>query len=157
MLGQLPKFALVTPTFRFRSLAAAAGRASLGGDRETLLATLQLGRLCAGMLPPFELTREQMLERTENTKQWLSSLAVPSGIRSTAFGVLGGITGHDRARVALAFEDLVKAVPAQLDEAARLELTHLMQELAGPSPAASHAHSRPGTPGAPPGSTLPPS
>ena len=154
MLGQLPRFALVTPTFRFRSLAAAAGRASLGGDRETLLATLQLGRLCAGMLPPFELTREQTLERTENTRQWLSSLAVPSGIRSTAFGILGAITGHDRARLAVALEDLVKAVPSQLDEAARLELTHLIQELAGTTPTAPHAHPRTG---APPGSTLPPS
>jgi hypothetical protein len=106
------------------------------------------------MLPPFELTREQTLERTENTKQWLSSMAVPSGIRSTAFGILGAITGHDRARLAVAFEDLVKALPPQLDEAARLELTHLIQELAGTPATAAHAHARPS---APPGSTLPPS
>jgi hypothetical protein len=104
------------------------------------------------MLPPFELTREQTLERTENTRQWLSSLAVPSGIRSTAFGILGAITGQDRARLAEAFEDLVKAVPAQLDEAARLEVTHLIQELAGATATAPHAR-----PSAPPGSTLPPS
>src|ERR1700741_5365500 len=109
MLGQLPGFALPTPVFRFRSLTAAAGRAALGGDRETLIACLQLGRLCAGILPPYELARDLTLERTENTKQWLSSLAMPSGIRSTAFGILGGVTGHDRARLALAFEDLVKA------------------------------------------------
>ena len=124
----------------------------MGGDRETLLACLQLGRLCAGMLPPYELARELTLERTENTRQWLSSLAVPSGVRSTAFGVLGGLTGHDRARLAEAFEDLVKAAPAQLDEAARIELTHLIQELAGASaPATAHARPSP-----PPGSpTLP--
>jgi hypothetical protein len=152
VLGQLPKFALVTPSFRFRSLVAAAGRAALGGDRETLLAALQLGRLGAGMLPPFELTREQIIERTENTKQWLSSLAVPSGIRSTAFGILGAITGHDRARLAVAFEDLVKAAPSHLDEASRMELTHLIQELAGTTATAPHAR-----PSAPPGSTLPPS
>ena len=154
MLGQLPKFALVTPVFRFRSLAAAAGRASLGGDRETLLACLQLGRLCTGLLPPFELSRELTLERTENTKQWLSSLAIPSGVRSTAFGVIGGLTGHDRARLAEAFEDLVKAAPPHLDEAARVELTHLIQELAGASQTTT-PHARPS---APPGSsTLPPS
>jgi hypothetical protein len=104
------------------------------------------------MLPPLELTREQTLERTENTRQWLSSLAVPSGIRSTAFGILGAITGQDRARLAVAFEDLVKAVPPQLDEASRLELTHLIQELAGTPATAAHAR-----PSAPPGSTLPPS
>ena len=126
----------------------------MGGDRETLLACLQLGRLCAGMLPPYELPRELTLERAESTKQWLSSLAVPSGIRSTAFGILGGLTGHDRARLAEAFEDLVKAAPAQLDEAAMIELTHLIQELAGAGASAT-THARPSA--SPASSTLPPS
>ena len=102
----------------------------MGGDRETLIACLQLGRLCAGILPPYELSREVTLERTENTKQWLASIAVPSGIRSTAFGIFGGLTGPDRARCALAFEDLVKAAFAQLDEASRMELNALIHELA---------------------------
>jgi hypothetical protein len=137
VLGQLPRFALATPVFRFRALTAAAGRAALGGDRETLIACLQLGRLCAGILPPFELTRDVTLERTENTKQWLASLAVPSGIRSTAFGIFGGLTGHDRARCALAFEDLVKAAFAQLDESSRAELNGLIHELAA-SPNVGH-------------------
>ena len=137
MLGQLPRFALATPAFRFRALTAAAGRAALGGDRETLIACLQLGRLCAGILPPYELSRDLTLERTENTKQWLASVAVPSGIRSTAFGIFGGLTGHDRARCALAFEDLVKAAFAQLDEASRAELNALIHELAA-SPTVGH-------------------
>jgi hypothetical protein len=139
VLGQLPRFALAIPVFRFRSLTAAAGRAALGGDRETLVACLQLGRLCAGILPPYELSREITLERVENTKQWISSLAVPSGVRSTAFGVFGGLTGHDRARCALAFEDLVKAAFAQLDESSRAELNALIHELAvSPSVGARH-------------------
>jgi hypothetical protein len=137
VLGQLPRFALATPVFRFRSLTAAAGRAALGGDRETLVACLQLGRLCAGILAPYELSREITLERTENTRQWLSSLAVPSGVRSTAFGVIGGLTGHDRARCALAFEDLVKAAFSQLDESSRAELNGLIHELAS-SPTVGH-------------------
>jgi hypothetical protein len=131
VLGQLPRFALTTPVFRFRALTTLSGRASLGGDRETLVACLQLGRLCAGILPPYELTREIILERTENTKQWLSSLAIPSGIRSTAFGIFGALSGLDRARCAIAFTDLVKAASAQLDEASRAELNALVQELAG--------------------------
>ncbi|HJQ10255.1 MAG TPA: hypothetical protein VJ840_04420 [Gemmatimonadaceae bacterium] len=102
------------------------------------------------MLPPFELSRELTLERTENTKQWLSSLAIPSGVRSTAFGIIGSLTGHDRARLAEAFEDLVKAAPPHLDEAARMELTHLIQELAGASTSTTHARSS-----APPGSSSP--
>jgi hypothetical protein len=129
VLGQLPRFALTTPVFRFRALTTLSGRASLGGDRETLVACLQLGRLCAGILPPYELSREVVLERTENTKQWLSSLAIPSGIRSTAFGIFGALSGLDRARCAIAFTDLVKAASAQLDEASRAELNALLQEL----------------------------
>jgi hypothetical protein len=63
VIGQPPRFALTTPTFRFRSLAAASGRAALGGDRETLLACLQLGRLCAGILKPYEIPRDILMER----------------------------------------------------------------------------------------------
>jgi hypothetical protein len=139
VLGQLPRFALTTPVFRFRALTTLSGRASLGGDRETLVACLQLGRLCAGILPPYELTREIILERTENTKQWLSSLAIPSGIRSTAFGIFGALSGLDRARCAIAFTDLVKAASAQLDEASRAELNTLLLELSA-SPAAPARH-----------------
>jgi hypothetical protein len=125
----MPRYTLATPFFRFRALTTLSGRASLGGDRETLVACLQLGRLCAGLLPPYELTRELVLERTENTKHWLSSLAVPSGIRSTAFGILGALSGLDRARCAIAFTDLVKAASAQLDEASTAELNALLKEL----------------------------
>jgi hypothetical protein len=123
--------------FRFRALTALSARASLGGDRETLVACIQLGRLCAGILPPYEMPREMMIERTENTKQWLSSLAVPSGIRSTAFGIFGALSGLDRALCAIAFTDLVKAASAQLDEAARAELNALIQELSA-SPTSGH-------------------
>jgi len=139
VLGQLPRFALTTPVFRFRALTALSGRASLGGDRETLVACLQLGRLCAGILPPYELPREVVLERTENTKQWLSSLAIPSGVRSTAFGIFGALSGLDRARCAIALTDLVKAASAQLDEASRAELNTLLLELSA-SPAAPARH-----------------
>jgi len=139
VLGQLPRFALTTPVFRFRALTTLSGRASLGGDRETLVACLQLGRLCAGILPPYELSREVILELTENTKQWLSSLAIPSGVRSTAFGIFGALSGLDRARCAIAFTDLVKAASAQLDEASRAELNTLLLELSA-SPAAPARH-----------------
>lgn len=83
------------------------------------------------------MSRELVVERTENTKQWLSSLAVPSGIRSTAFGIFGALNGFDRARCAIAFIDLVKAASAQLDEAARAELNALVQELSA-SPTSAH-------------------
>ena len=138
MIDLTPRYALATPVFRFRALTALSGRASLGGDRETLVACLQLGRLCAGILAPYELSRDLTAERTENTKQWLSSLAVPSGVRSTAFGIFGALSGLDKARCAIAFTDLVKAASAQLDEAARAELNALLMELSA-SPTSTHA------------------
>jgi hypothetical protein len=133
VLGQLPRFALATPVFRFRSLAALAGRASLGGDRETLLACLQLGRVCTGVLPPYELSREQVVERIENTKQWLSSLAVQSDVRAAAVGIFAALNGSDRSRCAEALTHLVKAASGQLDEPSRAELNALLQDLS-PSP-----------------------
>jgi hypothetical protein len=137
VLGQPPRFALATPVYRFRALTALSGRASLGGDRETLVACIQLGRLCAGLLSPYEMSREMMHERTENTKQWLSSLAVPTGIRSTAFGIFGALNGFDRARLGEAFLDLVKAASGQLDEASKAELNALLQELSA-TPTGGH-------------------
>ncbi|HUQ99905.1 MAG TPA: hypothetical protein VM166_10650, partial [Gemmatimonadaceae bacterium] len=51
----------------------------------------------------------------------------------TAFGIFGALTGHDRARLALALEDLVKAAFGQLDEASRAELNVVLHELTGTS------------------------
>lgn len=138
MIGQPPRFTLATPVFRFRALAALTARASLGGDRETVLACLQLGRLCAGLLPPYTMSRELTVERIEHTRQWVSALAVPTGIRAVAFSIFGALNGFDRSRAALALADLVKAAYGQLDEASRFELDTLRQELT----ASTVAHSR---------------
>jgi hypothetical protein len=138
VIGQPPRFTLTTPVFRFRALAALTARSSLGGDRETILACLQLGRLCAGLLPPYSLSREVTVERIEQTRQWVSALAVPTGIRAVAFSIFGALNGFDRSRAALAIADLVKAAYGQLDEASRIELDTLRQELI----ASTVAHTR---------------
>ena len=130
MIGQPPRYALTTPVFRFRALAALSARAPLGGDRETVLACLQLGRLCAGLMPPYNMSRELTVERIEQTRQWVSALAVPTGVRAVTFGIFGALTGFDRSRAALSLADLVKAAAGQLDEASRTELETLRQELA---------------------------
>ncbi len=138
MIGQLPRYTLTTPVFRFRALAALSARAPLGGDRETVLACLQLGRLCAGLLPPYSMSRELTVERIEQTKQWVSALAVPTGVRALTIGIIGALNAVDRSRAALSLADLMKAAAGQLDEASRLELETLRQELT----ASTVAHSR---------------
>ena len=138
MIGQPPRFTLTTPVFRFRALAALTARAPLGGDRETVLACLQLGRLCAGLLPPYTISRELTVERIEQTRQWVSALAMPTGIRAVAFSIFGALNGFDRSRAGLALADLVKAASGQLDEGSRSELETLRNELT----ASTVAHSR---------------
>jgi len=138
VIGQPPRFTLATPVFRFRALAALTARTSLGGDRETVLACMQLGRLCAGLLPPYTMSRELTVERIEQTRQWVSALAVPTGIRAVAFSIFGALNGFDRSRAALALADLVKAAYGQLDEGSRFELDTLKQELT----ASTVAHAR---------------
>jgi hypothetical protein len=46
------------------------------------------------------MNREQLHERTENTRQWLSSLAVPTAIRSAASSIFGALNSFDRSRSA---------------------------------------------------------
>jgi hypothetical protein len=133
--------------FRFRALAALAARAPLGGDRETVLACLQLGRLCAGLLPPFGMSRELTVERIEQTRQWVSALAVPTGVRAVAFGIFGALNGFDRSRAAVSLADLVNAAAGQLDAAGRLEIETLRQELAASTVVHSrHTTQQPGPP-----------
>jgi hypothetical protein len=75
------------------------------------------------------MSRELTVERIEQTRQWVSALAVPTGIRAVAFSIFGALNGFDRSRAALALADLVKAGAGQLDEASRFELETVRQEL----------------------------
>jgi hypothetical protein len=84
--------------------------------------------------------REVLAERISQTRQWVSALAIPTGVRAVAFGIFGALNGFDRARAALAFADLVKAAAAQLDEASRSELDALIRELASSAAAAHSQH-----------------
>jgi hypothetical protein len=140
VIGQSPRYALATPVFRFRALAALSGPATQGGDRETQQAFIKNSRLSALNHPPYDISLDEKQEQTENTRQWLSALAVPSGIRSTAFGIFGALTGFDRARLADAFLDLVKAASGQLDEASRAELNALLHELSASQTAGHVRH-----------------
>ena len=89
-------------------------------------------------MPPYNMSRDLTVARIEQTKQWVSALAVPTGVRAVTFGIFGALNGFDRSRAALSLADLVKAAAGQLDEASRAELETLRQELA----ASTVAHSR---------------
>ena len=131
MIGQLPPFALSSPEFRFKALAAHAGRAALGGDREVALACFAVARLAAGILPPFMLSPGDMASRVANTKQWLASLTLPNQARTAAAHAIDSIGGNDRPAVVAALSSMLEVAVAQLDQASTAEMHELMGALSG--------------------------
>ena len=130
MIGQLPPFALATPTFRFKALASHAGRASLGGDREVALACFVSARLIAGLLPPLAIGSVDSSARATAAKQWLASLSVPSPTRTAATAAFDAVAGNNFKAAGKALKTLIEAGRAQLDQASISEMTELVNELA---------------------------
>ena len=130
MIGQLPPFAIATPTFRFRALASNAGRASLGGDREVGLACFAIARLGAGLLPPVTLAAADAAARAASVRHWLSSITLSGPARSAAVAVIDAISGGGRQASAKALRELASVVAAHLDVASTGEINELADELA---------------------------
>jgi hypothetical protein len=129
VIGQPPRFALATPRFRFRALAAFAGRASIGGDREIALACLVVGRLAAAMLPPLSLSATDTKTRSSAAKQWMASLSLPAVIRTALIQVADAVVLGNRIATSGAIERLVSAVQGRIDEAGAGELLTLAGDL----------------------------
>ena len=129
VIGQQPRFALVTPHFRFRALVSFAGRASLGGDREVAMACLVAGRLAAGMLPPLNIAHADAKSRSAAARQWLSSLSLPPAIRTPLAQVADAVVSGNPATTAAALERMLAAVSRNIDEASAAELRALVTEL----------------------------
>jgi hypothetical protein len=111
------------------ALASHAGRAALGGDREIALAAFAVGRLAAAMLPPFTLTPADAAARVANTKQWLSSMALPGPQRAACIAVADAVTAGVKRPVVHAISGLVEAAVRNLDQGSIAELHELMAEL----------------------------
>jgi hypothetical protein len=79
----LPPYALAVPSFRFRALAALAGRAVLGGPREVVLACFVGARLAAALVRGAEpaLTDEVRAARASGARTWLGAIALPASTR----------------------------------------------------------------------------
>ena len=122
VIGQQPRFALATPRFPFRALAACAGRASLGGDREIAMACLVGGRLAAGMLPPYNIAAADLKARSTAAKHWLASLSLPAPVRSGFMHVADAVGAGNRRNVADALTQLVSVAQRSIDEASSSEL-----------------------------------
>lgn len=128
MIGALPPFAVAPTQFRFPGLAALAGRAAIGGQREVALATYLAARLAHDLLPDRELEREVRQERAGAAKNWLASMMLPPQVKPAVIRVIE-TTGQSRAAAAPALREMLAVSASQLDVAARLELEQLADAL----------------------------
>jgi hypothetical protein len=132
VLAPLPPYAVAPPAFPFPALATGAGHASLGGDREVILACFVAARLVhdaldssAGPVPP-SLRRA----RARGARTWLGSLAVPTGVKGPMAKLVDASAADDPAALRNALASVITVTAAHLDSGSRSELHHLAQALA---------------------------
>jgi hypothetical protein len=114
-------FAVAPIRFPFRALAARAGRAPLGGEREVAMAVLMVARLACDTLTGRAAQGRQREERAAAAKTWLASIAVPARARPVLGRALDA-TAQDGAAISVAIEELAKVASAWLDDPSVAEL-----------------------------------
>ena len=124
-----PTYALDPTTFRFRALAALAGRAPLGGGRETALATFVVARLAVGCLPTSPIPIEDRGTRASAARTWIASLALPVPVRAPLVKVIESTRQENRGAVAAALVTAADVAASYLDGPALAELRALAAEL----------------------------
>lgn len=117
----LPPYAVPPVHFPFRALAARAGRAPLGGDREVALGTLLVARLARDAVGENELPMALRKERAAAARTWFASLALPARARSPLVRLLEASVS-DAAALAAAIDDAAKALTPWLDDHCIAEL-----------------------------------
>jgi hypothetical protein len=124
-----PPFSLAPPTFAFPALAAQAGRAALGGARETVLACLMGARLVVGALEG-GIGLEARAARAVAAKSWLASLALPATVRPPLVRLFESSGSAPRDELATLLRSVTVVTAQYLDQGARLELESLVGSLA---------------------------
>lgn len=124
-----PPFAIGPLAFSFPALAAAAGRAPLGGAREVVLACFMAARLSAAVLPPVALSEAGRAARAASARAWLASLSLPAAMRIPLARLVDATGGDDRAALAAALDGVTAVTAPHLDPAARSELADLSAAL----------------------------
>ena len=127
----LPPYALPSPVFRFRHLAALAGRAPIGGAREVALACFVAARLVSDCCDPaLHLHDEARAARCAGAKAWLGTIAIPAPVRTPVARCAEASALVDAKGMADLVLALAKAAEGFLDPPARAELETLAARLA---------------------------
>ncbi|HUQ82795.1 MAG TPA: hypothetical protein VM076_16710 [Gemmatimonadaceae bacterium] len=124
-----PPYALAAPRFRFRALAALAGRSPLGGEREVALATLLAARLVVGALPPQPLPQGVRITRANGARAWFAALALPAPLRQSLARLVDATMSVDRDGLEPALRTLIEVGMPQLDALAIAELRDVLKAL----------------------------
>ena len=122
-----PPYALSSPRFPFRALAALVGRSPLGGEREIALATLLAARLVVGTLPPNPLPQSVRITRANGARVWVAALALPAQLRQCLTRLLDATTSVDRDGLETAFHTVIEATLPHLDTLATGELRDVLR------------------------------
>jgi len=129
----LPPYALETPRFRFRALAALVGRSPLGGEREVALAALLAARLVVGALPPLPLPQTVRITRANGARTWYASLALPAALRQSLARLVDATTSVDGDGLEAALRAVIDLSTPALDAGAIAELRDIMRAVAQPT------------------------
>ncbi|MGI8499406.1 MAG: hypothetical protein ACR2OG_17675 [Gemmatimonadaceae bacterium] len=131
MTRRAASYDLQAERFPFPALAARAGSAPMGPEREAALACLMAARLANGSLAPAPLTPSVRADRAQRARGWLASLALSAPLRTAVVRVaeLSGATNVQG--LAPAVMGMAVAAARQLDDASRAELEKLAVRLEG--------------------------
>ena len=137
----LPPYALSAPVFRFRHLAALAGRAPIGGAREVALACFVAARLVADCCDPtLDIDEVARAARCAGAKGWLGTIAIPSPVRTPVAKLAEASAMGNPTVMAPLVSSLANAAESFLDAASRSELDVLAARLASMVPSAPLSH-----------------
>lgn len=120
-----PPYALEPLSFRFAALAALAGRAPIGGQREVALATYVVARLAHDAAPSRLLPIGVRTDRAAAARNWLAAVTLPQAVRPPLVRVIDRSAGESATAVAAAVRSVISVTASYLNPAARFELAKL--------------------------------
>jgi len=119
---------MATTPFRFPAVAALAGRAPLGGQREVALGTFLAARLAFDAHPDGGLPTLSRAERAAQAKTWLATMTLPPTVRTALLQVIDA-SAQEPAAAAEAVRGLLAAAESFLDVRSKTELERLAATL----------------------------
>jgi hypothetical protein len=131
----LPPYAVPPTEPRFPALAALAGRAQLGGDREVALALYLAARLVQDATGPAALNEAARAERATAAKSWLSTLALPAAIRPSIARLVETSGAADTSSLQDDLRAVVASARGYVDIQSQAELDRLAKSLGAIHPA----------------------